>query len=61
MNLLNDDEKYEAFQVLLESRLNRQLSDLERDKVRWLASSSPQNFHIFRNIFGELGSHREDN
>ncbi|RXT05256.1 hypothetical protein [Ammoniphilus sp. CFH 90114] len=61
MTILNQDERYEAYLQLLQSRLDRNLSDQETEKIRWLAQSEKDNFQIFKNIFEELGSKRADN
>ena len=47
--------------TLLESRLDRSLTEKEAEKLRWLAGAEHENFQIFRNIFEELGSKRADN
>lgn len=60
-NILNQEERYEAFMTLLESRLDRSLTEKEAEKLRWLAGAEHENFQIFRNIFEELGSKRADN
>jgi hypothetical protein len=58
---LSSEEKYEAYIELLEARLNRQLVDDEQAEIRRLAYSDIENFHIYRNLFEELGSERVDN
>jgi hypothetical protein len=61
VQILNNDEKYEAYMELLQSRLDRSLSEHEQNNLRWLADSETENFHVFRNLFEELGSRRVDN
>lgn len=59
MTILNQDERYEAFVTLLESRLDRSLSEDEHQRIRFLAGT--EDYHILRNLFEELGSFRQDN
>ncbi len=61
MNILNQEERYEAYLTLLESRLDRSLTDKEEEKLRWLAGAEHEHFQIFKNLFEELGSRRADN
>ena len=61
MNILNQEDRYEAYLTLLQSRLDRSLTEQEEEKLRWLASAEHENFQIFKNIFEELGSKRADN
>lgn len=59
MPILNADERYEAFITLLESRLDRSLSDEELTGIRRLAAS--EDYSMLRNLFEEMGSFRQSN
>ena len=59
MDILNQEEDYEAFVTLLESRFDRPLTDEEEQKVRFVAQMGDQ--HMLNNLFGQLGSVRQDN
>ena len=57
--ILNQDESIEAMVSLLESRLDRSLSDEEMEKIRFVAGISDEN--MINNLFEQMGSQRQDN
>ncbi|MEW9669947.1 hypothetical protein ABLT31_13955 [Ammoniphilus sp. 3BR4] len=56
MPILNPEERYEAFVQLLQSRLDRDLSDDEQTRIRRLAGN--EDFQILQNLIVELGGQR---
>ncbi|WP_367752574.1 hypothetical protein [Ammoniphilus sp. 3BR4] len=54
--ILNPEERYEAFVQLLQSRLDRDLSDDEQTRIRRLAGN--EDFQILQNLIVELGGQR---
>lgn len=56
MPILNPEERYEAFVQLMQSRLDRDLSDDEQTRIRRLAAN--EDFDILQNLISELGGQR---